>query len=736
MQRPPTPPDEAERLAALRRLGLLDSAPEERFDRITRLARELFDVPIALVSLVDTERQWFKSRAGLEAAETSREVSFCGHAILEEGPLVVVDALEDERFAGNPLVQGAPGIRFYAGQPLTADGKHRVGTLCLISDRPRQLSAGERELLHDLGRIVEGELRSTRLTTAISEVEQARHLLQNEHAYLEALMESVQVGLIACDADGSLTVFNRAAREMHGIPVASLGPDEWAKHYRLRRADGFTPLPKEEIPLFRALQGQTVQGFEMVVVRADGRILHVLANARPLMGAGGERLGAIVAMQDISVSKVLSAELRKGELRQAELLDAASDLVQSVDASGRIVHVNRAWRAALGYSASECAAMTVFDIIHPAHRASCREMFERVFAGEEVKLIETVFIARDGREIAAEGRVSAQTPQRMTLGIFRDVTERRAQDAALQESRRFLRCALDSLSTHIAILDANGDILEVNDSWRAFAKANGASAAGCGVGENYLRVCEAADGACADEGPVAAAGIRAVLRGERESFSLEYACHSPTAQRWFMLRVTRFLGEGPLRLVVAHEDITFRKEAEEAMRALAYTDVLTGLPNRRRFQDRLEHALARAARTKRPLGLMFLDLDRFKKINDTYGHDVGDTVIRAFGARIVASVREVDTVSRLSGDEFTVLLEDLEDAQQARVVGERILEAMAKQLLEGPQELRLTASIGVVLALPGESARSLLKRADEAMYQAKKVGGTVHVALSPAGLES
>ncbi len=158
MLMPPTPPDESQRIAALRSSGLLDSGPEERFDRVTRLARRLFNVPIALVSLIDTQRQWFKSKQGLEACETPREISFCGHAILGDDVLVVEDASADPRFADNPLVAGEPNIRFYAGHPLNAADGSKLGTLCIISRAPRSLTADERALLLSLATIIEGEL--------------------------------------------------------------------------------------------------------------------------------------------------------------------------------------------------------------------------------------------------------------------------------------------------------------------------------------------------------------------------------------------------------------------------------------------------------------------------------------------------------------------------------------------------------------------------------------------------
>lgn len=158
MKKPEKPGDEAKRLQALRALAILDSAPEERFDRYTRLAQRSFNVPVALVSLVDAERQWFKSNQGLAATETSRDVSFCGHAVLEDAALVIPDTFEDERFADNPLVVDKPNIRFYAGRPLAAPDGSRVGTLCLIDRRPRTLDAEDLELLDDLGAMVEDEL--------------------------------------------------------------------------------------------------------------------------------------------------------------------------------------------------------------------------------------------------------------------------------------------------------------------------------------------------------------------------------------------------------------------------------------------------------------------------------------------------------------------------------------------------------------------------------------------------
>ena len=155
MSAAPLPEDENARLSTLRVLQVLDTAPEERFDRLTRMARRLFQVPIALVSLVDADRQWFKSAQGLDLHETPRDLSFCGHAILSDDILLIPDAHADPRFADNPLVTGPPHVRFYAGCPVRAPSGHRLGTLCLIDHVARGFDSDDQATLRDLAFMVE-----------------------------------------------------------------------------------------------------------------------------------------------------------------------------------------------------------------------------------------------------------------------------------------------------------------------------------------------------------------------------------------------------------------------------------------------------------------------------------------------------------------------------------------------------------------------------------------------------
>ena len=209
MKEPQKPANEIERLATLRSLGLLDTPPEQRFNRITRTAARIFKVPIALVSLVDAERQWFKSRYGLHSSETPRSVSFCGHAILNDTALVIEDALLDERFADNPLVSGVPRVRFYAGQPLAGPGGLKLGTLCLIDHAPRQFGAHDRLTLADMAGWVERELN----------LDTERYAAR---ARLNSVLDTVGEAVLVAAGDGSIETMNTIAAQLFGYDAHEL----------------------------------------------------------------------------------------------------------------------------------------------------------------------------------------------------------------------------------------------------------------------------------------------------------------------------------------------------------------------------------------------------------------------------------------------------------------------------------------------------------------------------------
>ena len=215
MQEPTIPSNEALRITALRCLNVLDTPPEERFDRITRLAQRVFDVPIALVSLVDTNRQWFKSCQGLDVSETPRSISFCGHAILHDAPLVIPDASKDPRFADNPLVTSPPDIRFYAGQPLKAADGSRIGTLCIIDRKPHQLTQPDLDSLRDLAIMVEDELN-------IVDFNEAAIILRNSEIRLHTILDNIADAIITIDAAGMIETINQAGQHIFAYSAVEL----------------------------------------------------------------------------------------------------------------------------------------------------------------------------------------------------------------------------------------------------------------------------------------------------------------------------------------------------------------------------------------------------------------------------------------------------------------------------------------------------------------------------------
>src|SRR5471032_2678182 len=313
MLAPAPHPAETQRLLELHQLCLLDTAPEHRFDRVTRLARRLFDVDFALVSLVDAERQWFKSKQGLAVSETGRDVSFCGHAILQEQVLVVEDALRDPRFADNPLVTGAPHIRFYAGVPVKGPAGHPVGTLCVIGIRPRRFSAEDDAALRDLGELVEAELGATSLA-------RSRRAALLSEARLGAVIDNIHDGIITTDADGAIASINRAAlcifdhpaNELIGRSVLQLMPEPFRSQHG------------PALPAFLSDSAARSDGADRTVSgrRRDGGVFPMELAISAFSCAGQRGYAGIV--RDVSDAR----------RRQRELLAATRDAELAAQAKG------------------------------------------------------------------------------------------------------------------------------------------------------------------------------------------------------------------------------------------------------------------------------------------------------------------------------------------------------------------------------------------------------------------
>lgn len=289
MAEPPRPHNEETRLLALDGLGILDTPDERAFDAVTRIAADHYDCSVSLVTFVDRQRQWFKACHGWDVKETDRQLSFCAYAILEPGPLVVPDAREDERFRDNELVTGSPYIRFYAGVPLTTSDGFRLGTLCVIDDRPH-LDIGPSDLgvLEDLAEIV---------------VENLEMRLQNAQTYeerkrFEGLLAASQEGLVACDATGKITYLNDTATRLLGMQRARLLSGSMAEvEGRLLSDDGL-PLDAQQAPTSHVLQrGTALPTSTFGLQRDDGSLAWIRVRAEPILDAEGRVAGAAMSLQ-------------------------------------------------------------------------------------------------------------------------------------------------------------------------------------------------------------------------------------------------------------------------------------------------------------------------------------------------------------------------------------------------------------------------------------------------------
>lgn len=309
----PLPLDETRRLEVLLNLNILDTPPEQRFDRITRIASRLFQVPIAMVTLIDGERQWFKSRVGIDFAEADRRTSFCAHTILQDGVMVVEDAHVDPRFTGNPLVTDGPKVRFYAGFPVAAPDGSKIGTLCLVDQAPRQFSDEEQALLRDLAGMVAHEVAAGELQKTL------REQRENE-IWLRGLLDNAPDGVMLVDEDGAILSMNPAAEEMYGCTSAHM-QGRPARSLMVESADGISD---------KLDDGQTVTA-EGTARRLDGSTFPLEFSVRAMQLGGKRRYAAIV--RDVARRRDAEVALRERDARRSKYLATATHEMRTPMAS-------------------------------------------------------------------------------------------------------------------------------------------------------------------------------------------------------------------------------------------------------------------------------------------------------------------------------------------------------------------------------------------------------------------
>lgn len=415
MQSPRFPPDEPHRLKALQDLELLDTPPEDRFDRVTRIAQHLFQVPIVLVSLVDADRQWFKSRQGLDAPETPRDISFCGHAILGEEVFVVPDATADARFQDNPLVCGAPDIRFYAGAPLHAPSGARVGTLCLIDRVPRTLSPMQASALRDLADCVEGELERTQLLYRAS-----------RERPLAMVVQHTTHGVCIADAQGYVEWVNPGFEKITGYTLAEVlgrkpgallqGPDTDPATIAYMRS--------------RLREGQAFR-VEVLNRHKDGHPYWSDLSVQPVRNDAGTITNFIALKHDATDRKDAEARITAAEQQLRAVVESVVDGIITIDEHGTIQSANAAAMGMFGYALDELVGRNVKLLMPEPYHSAHDGYLKNFLTTRQRKVIgigrEVVGQRKNGETFPLDLAVSelVLNGRRIFTGLTRDITERK-----------------------------------------------------------------------------------------------------------------------------------------------------------------------------------------------------------------------------------------------------------------------------------------------------------------------
>ena len=466
----PLPQNEQERLAALRRYEILDTAPEEAFDAIARLAARIVKTPIALVSLVDETRQWFKAVHGLEVRETPRELSFCAYAIHNDEVLVVPDATADARFAGNALVTDAPGIRFYAGAPLKTSDGFALGSLCAIdTERRESITPEQQQALRDLAGLVADQLELRKLAFDLREqvrlreeserqLRERKELLRASEAKFRALIESGNDVITLLAGDGTIVYESPSLRRIMGFEPAEL-----------MGRNAFEFVHPDDAPA-------TAQAFAELIHEGtserqiDFRFRHKDGDWRYLAAVGNNRLddpaiGAIVVnSRDVTVRLRAEIALKESEARNRAIMASALDAILTIDHEGRIVNFNPAAESIFGQRREDVIGREMAEVIVPprlrdAHRAG----LARYLATGEARIldrrIELVGWRPDGTEFPVEvaiTRIHTEGPPMFT-GFIRDITALKANEAertrlyeSEQAARRVAEAANNAKSRFLA----------------------------------------------------------------------------------------------------------------------------------------------------------------------------------------------------------------------------------------------------------------------------------------------
>ncbi len=421
-----------------------------------------------------------------------------------------------------------------------------------------------------------------------------------------------------------------------------------------------------------------------------------------------------------SARERVESDLRHSARRFEALVRHATDIIIVVDEAGQLQYVSPAFERVLGKSREEFGPRPAFELMHPEDLDRMRSAPPGDPTDEDVgQRTDLRLLHADGTWRWFEATVTDHLSDPDVRGLvsnLHDITDRKRADEALREAHERFQSAFENAPIGMALADLDGVILRANPAMGRILGLNGADLPGHNI-DAFTHP---------DDRDLSNFKMARLAHSDSESYRIEQRyVHAEGHDVWASLNVScvRDHAENPLYFIVQVEDVTESRALRERLAQAAIHDPLTSLPNRELFMDRLENSLHLASRDRRRVVVMFLDLDRFKLINDSLGHDVGDQILRAVADRLRSVMRTSDTLARFGGDEFTVLCPENHDEQGALRVAERLVEAMADPVVLSSGEIFVSLSVGMALSNGDtESAAVLLRNADVAMYQAKDRG--------------
>ena len=553
---------------------------------------------------------------------------------------------------------------------------------------------------------VEAELIAARDVTERKKAEETVQKL----ASIEDFSEDAILGK---SMDGKITSWNRAAEKMYGYTRGEV----------VGRDLSFLVPPERQAEIQaiveRVLNGQPIECLETQRLTKTGSVLDVSLSVSPIKDSTGLITGASAIARDITLRKRAEEQLKL----QSAVLEAAANAIVITDFEGTIVWANHAFTAMTGYSKEEALGNNLRLLKSGAQPESYyAELWSTISSGK-VWQGEIVNRRKDGKTYTEEMTITpvsrdvGNPADRYFIAIKQDITERRRAEEELYRAHQMLQTVLNTIPQRVFWKDRNCTYVGCN---RAFATDAGLNNPAEIIGKSDF------DLVWSETAEVYRTDDKLVM--EQGSAKLGYEEIQDRADRgrvWLRTsKLPLWDREGKVIGVIGtYEDITARKLAEERVQYLAYYDALTGLPNRTLLQDRLAKALAGARRRKDKVAILFLDLDRFKDINDSLGHSVADLLLQEVAERLKTWAREQDTVARVGGDEFLIVLTGLKDVADAAVATERIVNLMTAEFVVQGHSLSIGCSVGIsIFPEHGADGETLIKNADAAMYSAKDNG--------------